>query len=253
MVTGPPPPVDGTDGTYGTEENVSRTPEVTWRGRDLGLAALAGLVLAVVVMIPVVALFAGRGELQSFALFSLVGLIIYACLFLTTWWIALKKRGASLRDAGFRPVSLPTLAKMLPLTIGMMIATALAVTLSAQVFGDVPTAQDQIAPGATSLSFGDFLWIFGVAAVAAPIAEEFFFRGMLYRLLRVKMSVVAAVAVSAFAFAFLHFIPPLVPALLVMGVVLALVAERYDSLYPAMLVHGLNNGIAVIALYSALG
>lgn len=249
MVTGPPPPVDGFDAA---EETDSRTPEVTWRGRDLALAALAGLVLGIIVMIPVVGLVAGSGGPPTFALYGLVGLVIYACLFLTTWWIALKKRGASLRDAGFRPVSLVTLAKMLPLTIGMMIATALAVTLSAQVFGDVPTAQDQIAPGATSLSFGDFLWILGVAAIAAPIAEEFLFRGMLYRLLRVKMRVAAAVAVSALAFAFLHFIPPLVPALLVMGVVLALVAERYDSLYPAMLVHGLNNGIAVIALYSAL-
>lgn len=250
MVTGPPPPVEGFDGT---EENDSRTPEVTWRGRDLALAALAGLVLGVIVMIPVVGLVAGSGGPQTFALYGLIGLVVYACLFLTTWWIALKKRGASLRDAGFRPVSLLTLAKMLPLTIGMMIATALAVTLSAQVFGDVPTARDQVVGDATFLSFGDFLWIFGVAAIAAPVAEEFLFRGMLYRLLRVKMRVAAAVAVSALAFAFLHFIPALVPALLVMGVVLALVAERYDSLYPAMLVHGLNNGIAVIALYSALG
>lgn len=250
MVTGPPPP--SLDAADGGEEKASPAPEVTWRGRDLVLAGLAGLVLSVIVMIPAIALFAGRGGLQSLALYSVVGLIIYACLFLTTWWIALKKRGASLRDAGFRPVSVVTLAKMLPLTVGMMLATALAVTLSAQVFGDVPTAQDQIAPAATSLSFGDFLSIFVVAAIAAPIAEEFFFRGMLYRLLRVKMSVAAAVATSAFAFAFLHFIPPLVPALLVMGVVLALVAERYDSVYPAMLVHALNNGIAVIALYSAL-
>lgn len=226
---------------------------VKWRGRDLAAGALAGLLLSVLVMIPVVASLAREGEPPTFALYGSVGLVIYACLCLTTWWIALRKNGASLHDAGFRRVSLATLAKMIPVTIGMMLLTALVVTLSAQLFGEVPTARDQVVGDASFLSFGDFLWIFGLAAIAAPLAEEFLFRGMLYRLLRQRMRIVAAIALSALAFAFLHFIPPLVPALLVMGIVLALVAERYDSLYPAMLVHGLNNGIAVIALYSALG
>lgn len=241
-----------TDPQLHVDPDVSDEPSVKWRGRDLVLGALAGLLLGVVVMIPVAALIARDGGDPPVALFGAVGLIIYACLFLTTWWIAIKRKGATLRDAGFRPVPLSTLVKMIPITIGMMIVTAILVSLSSQLFGEVPTAQDQIAPGATSLSFADFLWIFGVAAIGAPIAEEYLFRGLLYRLLRQKMTVVAAVTISAVAFAFLHFIPALVPAFLGMGVVLALVAERYDSLYPAMLVHALNNGIAVIAIYVAL-
>ena len=228
-------------------------PAVKWRGRDLVWGAVLGLVLGVVVMIPVAAFFARDGGDPPFALFGMVGLVIYACLFLTTWWIAIKKRGATLRDAGFRPVPLVTLLKMVPVTVGMMILTAVLVTISSQVFGEVPTAQDQVVGDATSLSFSDFLWIMAVAALGAPIAEEFLFRGMLFRLLRTRMKLVAAVALSAVLFAVLHFIPALVPALLGMGVVLALVADRYDSLYPAMLVHALNNGIAVIAIYAALG
>ena len=216
-------------------------------------AAILGLVLGVVVMIPVAAFLARDGEDPPFALFGMVGLVIYASLFLTTWWIAIKRRGATLRDAGFRAVPFGTLLKMIPVTIGMMILTAVLVTISSQLFGEVPTAQDQVVGDATSLSFSDFLWIMAVAAVGAPIAEEFLFRGMLLRLLRTKMKLVAAVGVSAVLFALLHFIPALVPALLGMGVVLAVVADRYDSLYPAMLVHALNNGIAVIAIYATLG
>ncbi|MFP5352077.1 MAG: CPBP family intramembrane glutamic endopeptidase [Actinomycetota bacterium] len=226
---------------------------VKWRGRDLVWAAVLGLMAGILVMIPIAAFLAREGADPPFALFGMVGLVIYACLFLSTWWIAIKKRGATLRDAGFRPVPALTLVKMVPVTLGMMMLTALLVTISSQLFGEVPTAQDQVVGDATSLSFGDFLWIMAVAAVAAPIAEEFLFRGMLLRLLRTRMKLVAAVAVSAIAFALLHFIPALVPALLGMGVVLAVVADRYDSLYPAMLVHALNNGIAVIAIYAALG
>ena len=224
-------------------------PAVAWRARDLIGAGLLGVVL----MIPVIAFQVRDASSPSLGTYALAGLMVYIALFFTTWWLGLKRRGATLWDAGFRRVSLGTLAKMIPVTIGMMIVTALVVTLSAQVFGDVPTAQDQVGAGdATSLAFSDFLWIFAVGAIGAPIAEEFLFRGMLYRLLRVRMQVVVAVGLSALAFAFLHFIPPLVPALLVMGIVLAVVAERYDSLYPAMVVHALNNGFAIIALYIAL-
>lgn len=228
-------------------------PAVPWRGRDLVGAAVLGLLLGVVLMIPVIAFAVSDGGSPSLGTYALAGLMVYIALFFTTWWLGLKRRGATFRDAGFRGVSTGTLAKMIPLTIGMMIMTALVVALSAQVFGDVPTAQDQVGAGdATSLSFSDFVWIFAVGAIAAPFAEEFLFRGMLYRFLRVRMQVGGAVGISALAFAFLHFIPPLIPALLVMGVVLALVAERYDSLYPAMVVHALNNGFAIIALYIAL-
>lgn len=236
-----------------TVDAESLPPSVPWRGRDLVWGAISGLVLGVIVMIPIGAFLARDGGDPPFALFGMVGLVIYACLFLMTWWIAIKKRGTTLRDAGFRPVPFLTLLKMVPVTVGMMILTAVLVTISSQLFGEVPTAQDQVVGDATSLSFGDFLWIMAVAAVGAPIAEEFLFRGMLFRLLRTRMQLVAAVTVSAIAFALLHFIPALVPALLGMGVVLALVANRYDSLYPAMLVHALNNGIAVIAIYAALG
>ena len=236
-----------------TDAEEAPQPTVSWRGRDLVWAAILGLVLGVAVMIPVAAFLAREGGDPPFALFGMIGLVIYACLFLTTWWIAIKRKGATLRDAGFRPVPLITLVKMVPVTIGMMILTAVLVSISSLLFGEVPTAQDQVVGDATSLTFGDFLWIMAVAAVAAPIAEEFLFRGMLFKLLRTKMKLVAAVTVSAIAFALLHFIPALIPALLGMGVVLALVADRYDSLYPAMLVHALNNGIAVIAIYAALG
>lgn len=229
------------------------TRTVPWRAGDLVLAFLAGLALSAVLMIPIVVIAGVSEGDMTFATVGAMGIAIYVALSITGWFFALKRRGASLRDAGFRSVTAVTLLKMLPVTIGMMMLTGLVVSLSSLLFGDVPTAQDQVVGGADSIALFDFLWLFVLGAVAAPIAEEFLFRGLLYPLLRNKVSVAVAVGVSAFAFAFVHFLPPLIPALLVMGVVLALLVERFKSLYPAMVVHALNNAVALVALYAAIG
>lgn len=229
------------------------TGTVPWRAGDLFLAFLTGIALSVVLMIPIVVI-AGVAEGEmTFAAVGAMGIAIYIALCITGWFFAVKRRGASLRDAGFRPVTAGTLLKMLPVTIGMMMLTGLVVSLSSLLFGDVPTAQDQVVGGADSIALADFVWLFVLGAVAAPIAEEFLFRGLLYPLLRNRLSVAVAVGISAFAFAFVHFLPPLIPALLVMGVVLALLMERFKSLYPAMVVHALNNAVALVALYAAIG
>lgn len=227
---------------------------VPWRVADLFLSLGAGMLLSIVLLLPVAIVVFDEAQSQpSFAAIGGMGILIYLALAISAWFFALKRRGVSLREAGFRPVPFTTLLKMVPVTIGMMVLTAIVVAISAQVFGDVPTAQDQVVGDAQSISFQDFIWLFILGAVAAPIVEEFMFRGLLYPLLRNRLTVAIAVAMSALLFAFLHFIPPLVPALLVMGVVLAVLVERYESLYPSILVHSLNNGAALLALYAAIG
>ncbi len=227
---------------------------VAWRGRDLFLVMLLGPVLAALLVVPlaVTSLRETPSDI-TFPMISGVGIGIYLGLFLTGWYVALKRRGASLRDAGFRRVDAATLLKMIPVTLGMMGINAVVIGLSATIFGDVPTAQDQVVGDATSISFQDFVWLFVLGAIAAPIVEEFIFRGLLYPLLRQRLKVVMAVVASALAFALLHLLPPLIPALLTMGVVLAVLVERYDILYPAIAVHALNNGAALVALYAAIG
>lgn len=227
---------------------------VPWRGIDLFFVLVAGLGLGALLVIPIVIVAeATAGSTLPFSAVGAMGIAVYVALCVTGWFFALKRRGASLRDARLRRVTGGTLLKMVPVTFGMMALTGIVVSISSLVFGEVPTAQDQVVGDASSISFGDFAWLFVLGAIAAPIAEEFLFRGLLYPLLRNRLSVAVAVAISAFAFALVHFIPPLIPALLVMGVVLAVIVERFQSLYPAMLVHALNNAVALLALYAAIG
>lgn len=228
--------------------------KVPWRGRDLVFVLLAGTALSALLMIPIVMVMTrGNEDNLTFAAVGAMGIAIYIALCVAGWIFAIKRRGARLWDAGFRPVTGMTMLKMVPVTVVMMVVTGIVISITSLLFGDVPTAQDQVVGGAETISLRDFVWLFVLGAIAAPIAEEFLFRGLLYPLLRNRYSVRAAVGVSAFAFAFVHFLPPLIPALLVMGIILAILVERFQSLYPAMLVHALNNTVALLVLYAAIG
>jgi membrane protease YdiL (CAAX protease family) len=92
-----------------------------------------------------------------------------------------------------------------------------------------------------------------VTAVAAPLCEEVFFRGMLFRLLRTRVPLWAAVLLSAAAFGLAHASPAvsaaLLPTFMYMGIVLALVYVRTGWLTNTILLHSLSNAIATVAVY----
>jgi len=92
-----------------------------------------------------------------------------------------------------------------------------------------------------------------VTAVAAPICEEVFFRGMLFRLLRTRVPLWAAVLLSAVAFGLAHASPSvsaaLLPTFIYMGIVLAVVYVRTGWLTNNILLHAASNAIATVAVY----
>ncbi len=95
-----------------------------------------------------------------------------------------------------------------------------------------------------------------VTAVMAPVCEEVFFRGMLYRYLRAHWPVWAAVLGSASLFGLAHFSGldrlALWPVFTFMGIVLALLYEWTGSLGNTILLHSLNNAILTVLAFTAL-
>ena len=61
-----------------------------------------------------------------------------------------------------------------------------------------------------------------------------------------------AAFLSAVCFALLHWIPPLVPAFTLMGIILAMAREYSGSLWPPLIIHSLFNCVNLITLYTAL-
>jgi membrane protease YdiL (CAAX protease family) len=149
-----------------------------------------------------------------------------------------------------------TLLLLVPWYIGIAVVTA----LSSAAFngGRLVQSNSRLIFVQRPNGIGLLLLALLVTAVAAPICEEIFFRGMLFRLLRTRVPLWAAVLVSAVAFGLAHASPvvslALLPTFMFMGIVLALVYVRTGWLTNSILLHGLSNAIAtVVAFNVAIG
>ncbi|HEX2096615.1 MAG TPA: type II CAAX endopeptidase family protein [Solirubrobacterales bacterium] len=98
-------------------------------------------------------------------------------------------------------------------------------------------------------AFGSWPFQILLIAVAAPISEEVFFRGMLFGGLRRRMPSLLAAAISAVVFGGLHAFTGIsaVPPLIAFGLILALLYEKTGSIVPGILLHALNNSVALAA------
>lgn len=102
-------------------------------------------------------------------------------------------------------------------------------------------------------SFWLHVGTFALAAIYAPLVEEIFFRGMLYRYFRGRFRFLVSALFASLIFAALH--PQGVygiPALAGIGVGFSLLREWRDSLIAPMVAHAINNGCLVILLWTLL-
>jgi CAAX protease family protein len=85
-------------------------------------------------------------------------------------------------------------------------------------------------------------------AIAAPISEEVCFRGMLYGGLRERLPRFGAALIAGALFGALHALTGVsaVPPLMAFGFVLCLLYEKTGSILPGILLHMLNNSVALL-------
>jgi membrane protease YdiL (CAAX protease family) len=109
------------------------------------------------------------------------------------------------------------------------------------VFGE--PEQEDIAEGFGALPVQIMLIV-----IAAPISEEICFRGMLFGGLRERWPMLAAAALSGLIFGSLHALTGLsaVPPLVFFGFVLALLYEKTGSILPPIILHMMNNSVALL-------
>lgn len=124
-----------------------------------------------------------------------------------------------------------------------------------------PVAQEAAQTVTLGLNLGRSPWADGivilVVAVAAPLGEELFFRGLIFRALRDgglrrlsrPVAVAIAVALSSLAFGLVHTAPGQDAQfwmICLMGAVMALSYEITGSLLAAIMVHAMNNSLAAL-------
>jgi membrane protease YdiL (CAAX protease family) len=89
--------------------------------------------------------------------------------------------------------------------------------------------------------------VLATVALVVPFAEEVFFRGFAYRVVRARLGVGLAMVVTTAGFALVHgLVPgawlPVVP----IGLVLAFLVERSGSLWPPIVAHATVNALAIL-------
>lgn len=145
--------------------------------------------------------------------------------------------GQALRRLGVRRFRLSAIKWMLA-AIGVYLLFAVVYT---EIFGQ--PEQKDIAEDFGTLPVQILLIVF-----AASISEEICFRGMLFGGLRERLPRVAAALVSGAIFGALHAVNGItvVPVLTAFGFILALLYERTGSIVPGILLHMLNNSVALL-------
>jgi membrane protease YdiL (CAAX protease family) len=126
--------------------------------------------------------------------------------------------------------------------IGAYIGLTLIYTLILQ-----PDSGDPVEAGDR---YGILIGSCVIIIVSAPICEEIFFRGFLYRILRGRMGLWPALVIDGALFGAVHLTSggPLAVALIApLGFLLCLVYERSGSLWPCIALHAANNAIVSAA------
>ncbi len=150
-------------------------------------------------------------------------------------------RGATVREAasrlGLRRFR-PSAAKWMLAAVGAYLLFAIAYST---VIGE--PKQKDVAEAFGAIPVQILLIVF-----AAPISEEVCFRGMLFGGLRERLPRLGAALISGLIFGGLHAATGLsaVPVLVVFGFILALLYEKTGSIIPGILLHMLNNSIALL-------
>ena len=216
-----------------------------------------GIILVFAMLVALARLDRGfyRANLETIALSATLGVYL---AFGAGIAVALRRLRSPLAFLGLRWPSPRDLGLTLGLLIPWYVGIAVVSALSSMVFNG-----GQVVPGNSRLLFiqhphgiGILALALLVTAVAVPLCEEAFFRGMLLRLLWGRLPLWAAVALSAIAFGLAHASPAvslaLLPVFTYMGIVLALLYAKTGLLTNTVLLHALNNAVGTVAVYVVL-
>jgi membrane protease YdiL (CAAX protease family) len=133
--------------------------------------------------------------------------------------------------------------------VGVFVIAGDAVIEGALRLVGVHQTQSQEFAGIQGASVAQFVGVLIAAAVIAPICEEIFFRGYAFSAMRKTYGIAVAAAISSVLFAVAHFNVQAFAPLVFVGVSFAVVKWRTSSLVPSMIAHGMNNALALTALY----
>jgi len=189
--------------------------------------------------------------------FSLASLATQIPLVLVVYARRIWPRALTWQDLGLRPLPLERVLRVGTYTGVAVLLLTILVSLALSRLDLRPNQLDQYGFVRQAGTPG-LIVVLVLVAIAAPIAEELFFRGFLFGLYRRRQPRWLAYVVSVAAFGIAHVMPTrmnpqqalgLVIAIVLLGTILTWTYDHTGSLYPGMLAHAINNSVGVLALY----
>jgi hypothetical protein len=197
------------------------------------IAAMVFFVTQAIVTLITTSLLEGRGRQATGAAVLIAFAIAGGLTYLLMRWVYAK---AKTRDVPRIGGNAPLLGVAAGLAAGLVSLGYLYAIDAAGIL------EDAIRERRSFLNLG--WWILPLALIAAPLFEEFIFRGLIFGGLRRSFGVWPAALASAALFAIVHPTISIVPVF-VLGVCAALVYDRSRSLLAPMLTHAVYNACAI--------
>lgn len=216
-------------------------PPSNWGPKGALLGAVLAVVSGLLLGLPAIAFTDAENELTTTGnVVAQIGLVLG--LLLVPFAVARSSGSRSLRESlwrlgvrGFRPSAFL-----------WMLAAVFAYLLFAALYASLilEPKQEDIAE-----SFGPVAVQIALIVFGAAIAEEICFRGMLFGGLRERLPRLPAALVAGTVFGLLHAFTGLsaVPPLIALGAIFCLLYEKTGSIVPGILLHMLNNSVALAA------
>ena len=98
----------------------------------------------------------------------------------------------------------------------------------------------------------NYLVIFFLACIIAPISEEIIFRGFLFRIIKQKYSTSFAIVINSLFFGLIHLSPSAIIPAAILGISLSIIRIKTNSVYSSILIHSLHNLFALFLTIQAL-
>lgn len=223
------------------EQRQTGFPYANWGAGTAVLGVVLAIGTGIVLGVPAVVI--GTEADGDLTTFGNVGVQLATALgFLMVPMAIAAQRGAQglgeiLRRLGVRAFR-PSAFKWMAAAVGAYLLFAILYSLLI-----LEPKQEDIAEGFGALPLQVFLIVF-----MAPVSEEICFRGMLYGGLRERLPRVGAALLAGAIFGALHALTGVtaVPPLIAFGFVLCLLYEKTGSIVPGILLHMLNNSVALL-------
>lgn len=152
-----------------------------------------------------------------------------------------------LQTYSFRKTKFMNFVAALFMGCGAMLIGIILTSFVSMLF---PTEAKMVSSGLMNELMSDNeLLTFAVVALTPAVCEEMLFRGFLFSAFRGRYKIVVSVLLTAVIFGVYHMSIVRFFTTALLGAALAVIVYYSDSIFPAMMMHAINNGIAVLQMY----